>query len=794
MGTNWRTYSVFISSTFADMQSERDYLRTQVFPQINDELKKYCIKLRPIDLRWGINTLETNEESVEEKVLRICLEEINRSKPFFLGLLGNRYGYIPPKDSIREIGSEYQDLSITAIEISYGLLRRNDISGCLFLERDSSCYNGMDEHTIRQFDESQETDYERKKEKLNKLKEQIKSHLAKTNREDCYLSYSPTWNGKKFVELEDFGNKVKESILREIISYYGDEGNDAPFVDEIRAQEEFMFLRRARLFSREKLCSEISEKIENCSGVMLIYGDSGSGKSCLYTMLVDKYKPLNENYIVLYHATDTGQNGKDLSGMLARWCYQIEEELQISHVDTAGYEETMTYFRQLLKKIPDNKMLLMLIDSIEGFQDSEAGSYLTFIPKAYNSQWMLLCTCIEDSARKIVTYHKKAEVLGIPQLSVDEAKGIIEKYTGFENKELYEENIKALLGKRKDGRMCAESPIWLSLALNFMTSLGRDDFAAATAISQLHKGSFDRGLIDYINKQIEEFPDNPKELFLKFLFTLKRYYDDFPMQLCKILSASFNGLDEDVLAELMGKDWDLRTFAAVRTFLQGYLSEQSQLRTWRIMHKMVTLDLKAGERQELVNKLACIYIRRLSNNEIVNDNITYYLIEGNNFDSGLEYLSSTYKNEKRIADELCQVTDIEDIGKVMSFMGACYSKRRKGLKRLIPRSFSLNTFKEAVLIIAKKALYEGKYEKAREVIDSFQIFIEKQKIPSDFKMLYYILTDEKRFDALERICDKEALREEYTTAVSHLKVRGPLSMVFVPITKKYYKWMIFKLK
>lgn len=154
MGTNWRTYSVFISSTFADMQLERDYLRTQVFPQINDELKKYCIKLRPIDLRWGINTLETNEESVEEKVLRICLEEINRSKPFFLGLLGNRYGYIPPKDSIREIGSEYQDLSITAIEISYGLLRRNDISGCLFLERDSSCYNGMDEHTIRQFDES----------------------------------------------------------------------------------------------------------------------------------------------------------------------------------------------------------------------------------------------------------------------------------------------------------------------------------------------------------------------------------------------------------------------------------------------------------------------------------------------------------------------------------------------------------------------------------------------------------------------------------------------------------------
>lgn len=186
--------------------------------------------------------METNEESVEEKVLRICLEEINRSKPFFLGLLGNRYGYIPNEDSIKEIGSEYQNQSITAIEISYGLLRRNDISGCLFLERDNECYNGMDKLTAQQFNDSQDKNFEKKKEKLKKLKEQIKSHLAQTNREDCYLTYSPTWNGKQFIELEDFGNKVKEGILREIIRYYGIEGNDAPFADELRAQRSFCIL------------------------------------------------------------------------------------------------------------------------------------------------------------------------------------------------------------------------------------------------------------------------------------------------------------------------------------------------------------------------------------------------------------------------------------------------------------------------------------------------------------------------------------------------------------------------
>ncbi len=127
-------------------------------------------------------------------------------------------------------------------------------------------------------------------------------------------------------------------------------------------------------------------------------------------------------------------------------------------------------------------------------------------------------------------------------------------------------------------------------------------------------------------------------------------------------------------------------------------------------------------------------------------------------------------------------------------MGSCYSQRRKGLKRFIPRSLSLNAFKEAVLIISRKALYEGKYDKAKKIIDYFHDFIDRQKIPADFKMLYYILTDEKRFDALERICANDKLREEYKASASHLKVRGPLSMVIVPITKKYYNWMVFKLK
>ena len=42
-----------------------------------------------VDLRWGI----TDEQKGE--VLPICLAEIERCRPYFIGLLGERYGWVP---------------------------------------------------------------------------------------------------------------------------------------------------------------------------------------------------------------------------------------------------------------------------------------------------------------------------------------------------------------------------------------------------------------------------------------------------------------------------------------------------------------------------------------------------------------------------------------------------------------------------------------------------------------------------------------------------------------------------
>jgi len=96
MPTATRTFRVFVSSTFEDLQAERDALQRDVFPK----LRKVCVengaRFQAIDLRWGVR----DEAALDQQTMEICLREIERCqqtgiKPNFIVLLGDRYGWRP---------------------------------------------------------------------------------------------------------------------------------------------------------------------------------------------------------------------------------------------------------------------------------------------------------------------------------------------------------------------------------------------------------------------------------------------------------------------------------------------------------------------------------------------------------------------------------------------------------------------------------------------------------------------------------------------------------------------------
>lgn len=120
----WKIANIFISSTFRDMYSERDHLVKRVFPKLRAMLLRYKIQLQEYDLRWGVS----EDQILTGGALKACLNVIDESRPFFLGLVGERYGTPPSENDISVLfkrfncsEDEMRSKSITQLEVAYGL-------------------------------------------------------------------------------------------------------------------------------------------------------------------------------------------------------------------------------------------------------------------------------------------------------------------------------------------------------------------------------------------------------------------------------------------------------------------------------------------------------------------------------------------------------------------------------------------------------------------------------------------------------------------------------------------------
>lgn len=124
----WERVYLFISSTFNDMHAERDCLLKRVLPRIRDWCEKRKLRLVDIDLRWGL----TESDLESRKIVQLCLEYIDKSRPFFMCFQGQRYGWVPSKEDIApETFKLFPELeqsveaknSVTEMEIIHGVVK-----------------------------------------------------------------------------------------------------------------------------------------------------------------------------------------------------------------------------------------------------------------------------------------------------------------------------------------------------------------------------------------------------------------------------------------------------------------------------------------------------------------------------------------------------------------------------------------------------------------------------------------------------------------------------------------------
>ncbi|RNA44129.1 NACHT and WD repeat domain-containing 2 [Brachionus plicatilis] len=88
---------IFLSSTFTDTNSERDYLIEKIYPKLKDYCRvNYDIDFQAVDMRWGIPSDAYEYHGTTE----LCLKEILNCKkvsvgPNFVTIIGQKYGLRP---------------------------------------------------------------------------------------------------------------------------------------------------------------------------------------------------------------------------------------------------------------------------------------------------------------------------------------------------------------------------------------------------------------------------------------------------------------------------------------------------------------------------------------------------------------------------------------------------------------------------------------------------------------------------------------------------------------------------
>lgn len=323
MAAGWRTIRVFISSTFRDMQAERDHLVRFVFPRIRADLLKRRIHLVDVDLRWGVTS--------EQDALAVCREIIDECRPRFICMLGGRYGWTPPD----------KERSITADEVHYAALDEVEPRGYEFFYFRSPAAtwaipgDAAREGGYREFPTDEDIDEygaqraqglaaERTR-KLEALKQAVRDAGLPV------VDYACRWDAQKLrlTGLEAFGEAVYRDLMASIDEELGAEPPPPAdwFGEENAAMEAFIEERTERYVvgSRQALLDQMAAHAEGTGApsVLVLTGEPGSGKSALLGRFCRDYAASHRADIMVTHFIGASRGSTDLRSMLRRLCHEV---------------------------------------------------------------------------------------------------------------------------------------------------------------------------------------------------------------------------------------------------------------------------------------------------------------------------------------------------------------------------------------------------------------------------------------------------------------------------------------
>lgn len=541
---------IFISSTFFDMQEEREEIIKRIFPQIKASFEQRRITVREVDLRWGIPQSEIDEG----KLLEICLEEVANCSPFFICFLGNRYGTVIKEIPHKILSNhpwlqEHQNKSLTELEILKGVFINTEQKSphAFFYLRESL----NDKITQGKYDrEYFDNDDEAQRNKLDDLKNRIRNssfvvreysdprQLGKFLFDDLTAlieTLFPPENVFGFYDRETLGHRVFAERVNPAYSGFNKYFNE---LDRFtKKNESFMFVTgevgsgKSSLLAGWVLKADGSADTPRSSANFLLNSFYDKIRGLLRKFFSDK----REETLIFTHFVGSTNQSYDWAVLLKRFMAFLREHFQLELEIPEPRHLLPAACAAFFQAIPKNANIIVVIDAIDEIKVDNAYSGYSWLPSQIPGNVKIILSAKDDSGLGELRNHSHKS-LKVKPLQYKERSAIVTNYLQQYRKKLDQQTINKIALVE-----ATANPLYLTTVLEELRLIAQHE----TELNELTEY--------YLSSK------DLQEIFIKFISRLEKDFDHSDAKKGKLVGDTLrllwtvqSGLSEDELAELLG--------------------------------------------------------------------------------------------------------------------------------------------------------------------------------------------------------------------------------------------------
>lgn len=432
--TSGQTIRIFLSSTFRDMLAEREVLVKRVFPELRRRCRDRGGDLLEIDLRWGV----TEEQAQQGEVIPLCFAQIERCQPFFLGILGARYGWVPETLSPSLLAqhpwlSESEGMSVTEMEIEHGVLRRakeNDkasepIRAFFFLREEAyldTCTEAERAVLLEQSAEGQR--------RLARLKQSL--------REGPHPTFA-------YRDPEALGDIVRDVLAPLIDEIFPPDAQD----DSRRAQARAMETYRAQLLSpfvgREEEQMALDQVALSDGPPVVLYGPSGTGKSALIATWSERFARQHPGTFCFVHFIGATEESVHSYHLMERLLLELQHQLgKPESTDDLDNVTLVGEVTGLLGELGARQPCVLVIDGLDRLAEDGIARELAWLPEYWPPNVRVILTTGEGLPWKILTQRRHYPTMQLLPLSPAERAQLIHQALGQYGKALAAKQMESI--------------------------------------------------------------------------------------------------------------------------------------------------------------------------------------------------------------------------------------------------------------------------------------------------------------------------------------------------------------